>query len=123
MSAQDPYNALISERDLVNVTWEVEVPISIERRGNSSRILPQKSYNIETKNPDNPEEDMSIRLLGMPKEEDYVLKSELGDVTLMRNNFAFNLFNRMHEDNYAPRTRYCELVIDDGNGNEYILGR
>jgi hypothetical protein len=118
MSAQDSYGGLISESTLANVAWDVEVPISIERRGNSSRILTQKSYDIETKNPENPEEDMSIRLLGMPKEEDYVLKAELGDVTLLRNNFGFSLFNGMHEDNYAPRTRYCELIMDDGNGND-----
>lgn len=81
----------------------------IELRGQSSLyVFDKKSYGIELKTEIN--EDTSVSILGMPKEEDWVLHGPYSDKTLLRNFLSFHIWSQM--DRYGSRTRLCEVVIN-----------
>ena len=91
--------------------------ISIEIRGSSSQMFPKKSYALETQ--DSLGENNNVSLLGMPEENDWILHGPYTDKTLMRNAIIFQLGN--DAGRYTPRTRYCELFINDDYRGVYML--
>ena len=80
--------------------------VAIEIRGSTSQQYPKKSYAFETR--DSVLNDTNVSLLQMPEENDWILYGAYPDKTLLRNTFAFYVFNRM--GHYATRTRHVELV-------------
>jgi hypothetical protein len=58
-------------------------------------------------------------LLGLPAENDWILKSEYSDNSLIRNTISYNLARRMGR--YAPRTQQCELFLDGNYIGVYTL--
>lgn len=92
--------------------------IGIEIRGMYSASLPQKPYGFETR--DIAGNNLDVSLLGMPSENDWVLLANYNDKTFLRNVLAFELFEKM--GHYAPRTRYCEVVLNDEYQGIYLLG-
>lgn len=91
--------------------------IGIELRGNSSQSWPKKPYKIETRDADG--ENLNFSLIGLPKENDWVLHAPYVDKTLLRNALIYRLLNEMGW--YAPRYRYCELVINNDYKGVYLL--
>ena len=91
--------------------------IGIELRGASSLSFPKKNYTIETRL-DNGENN-NISLLGLPVENDWVLHGPYSDKSLMRNALAYHIAQLT--ENYAPRTRWCELIIDGDYKGLYVL--
>lgn len=91
--------------------------IAIEIRGSSSQTFPKKQYAIELR--DEAGNDIDASLLGMPAEEDWVLLGPYNDKTLMRDALAYKLGSELSR--YAPRTRYCELVLNDSYEGVYLL--
>lgn len=91
--------------------------IEIKLRGNSSLSFEQKRYTLETVHQDGTKFDTP--LLGMPADNDWVLIAPYNDISMMRDVFAFDLWNQMGY--WAPRTRYAELVIDGDYRGVYIL--
>jgi hypothetical protein len=89
----------------------------IEYRGAYSQSLPQKPYAIETR--DEMGNNLNVSILGMPEENDWALVANYNDKTFMRNTLAFNLFEKM--DHYAPRTRLCEVIVNDDYQGIYVL--
>ena len=83
------------------------VPIGIEIRGASSQFYDKKTYGFETR--DAKGNDRNVRLLGLPKESDWILYGPESDKTLMRNFLAYRLSNQM--GHYAPRTRFVEVFL------------
>ncbi len=92
--------------------------IGIEVRGHFSAWLPQKPYAIETR--DGNQNDLDVPLFGFPEESDWVLLANYNDKVFMRNTLAFKLFNDMGE--YASRTRFCEVMINNAYQGVYIFG-
>lgn len=92
--------------------------IEIEFRGSSSQDLPKKPYGLTTLSADNINP-LNVSLLGMPKENDWILNSIAYDPSLMRNFISYELARKM--GNYATRTRYCELVVNGDYKGLYIL--
>lgn len=88
-----------------------EGPVTIRLRGNYSALLPQKPYALETHDPTTGL-DTSVALLGMPKEEDWILLANWNDKSLVRNPLMFELARRM--GHWAPHTRHVEVLL---NGN------
>jgi hypothetical protein len=88
---------------------EYDGKISIEIRGSSSQSFPKKSYGLETQ--DSLGENSNVKLLGMPKENDWILYAPYSDKSLMRNVLTYKLGNDIGR--YAPRTRFCELFINN----------
>ncbi len=91
--------------------------IGIEIRGSSSQWFPKNNFAVETQNPDSTSNDVSI--LGYPEENDWVLHGPYSDKTLMRNAIAFTLASWVMP--YAPRVRFCEVVINGDYRGVYVF--
>jgi len=91
--------------------------IGIEIRGSSSLFFDKRSYSFETRLPDG--ENNNVALLGMPEENDWVLNGPYSDKSLLRNVLSFHIGNSMGR--YAPRTRWCEVFINDQYEGLYVL--
>ena len=91
--------------------------ISIEIRGGTSQTFPKKQYGFETQLIDGSNNNVS--LLNLPSENDWILSAPYSDKTLIRNIIAYELSKKM--GHYAPRTKFCELVINDEYQGIYVL--
>lgn len=92
--------------------------INIELRGSSSqRRFVKKSYALEIQLPNG--DNNNISLLRMPEENDWILYGPFSDKTLMRNDLVYYLSREMGQ--YATRTAFCELVINDQYQGVYVL--
>ena len=84
--------------------------IGIELRGSSSQMLQKKPYGLETLQADNVTNN-NVSILGMPKENDWVLNSLAFDQTGMRDVISYELSEKLGQ--YAPRRVYCEVIINN----------
>lgn len=91
--------------------------IGIEIRGSSSQMFPKKQYGVEVR--DSTGNDLNASLLGMPAESDWVLYAPYDDKSLIRDALAYKLANDLGD--YAPRTRYCELILNGEYEGIYVL--
>ena len=91
--------------------------IGIEIRGASSQSFPKKNYGLETRNTEGSNNNVS--LLGMPAENDWVLHGPYSDKSLLRNSLAYHMGTSTGK--YTPRTRLCELYINDNYRGIYML--
>jgi len=96
---------------------EYDGQIGIEIRGSSSQSFPKKNYALESLNADSTSNNVSI--LGFPKENDWVLHGPYSDKTLMRNALAYIYASWIMP--YAPRVKFCEVVINDDYQGVYIF--
>ena len=91
---------------------EYDGHIAIEQRGNSSRWMfvddGKISYSLETR--DSLGENNNVKLLGMPKENDWVLYGPYSDKTLLKNVMAYWIGNETGE--WSPRTKYVDVVLN-----------
>jgi hypothetical protein len=83
--------------------------IGIETRGSSSQTLPKKPYGFDTLEEDGIE-DKSVKLLGMPKENDWILNSFAFDDSMMRDYISYEMTRKIGQ--YAVNLRYCEVVLN-----------
>lgn len=91
--------------------------IGIEIRGSSSQSFPKKQYGIELMDAEG--EGLEASLLGMPKQEDWVLFAPYNDKSLMRDAMAYRFGRALGR--YAPRTKYCEVVLNGQYQGIYVL--
>jgi len=92
--------------------------IAIELRGSSSQSLPKKQYGFSTYAPGDTAES-NVSLLGLPADNDWVLNGLAWDPLLIRDYLCYNLYRRM--DEYASRTIYCEVVLNNVYIGLYLL--
>jgi spore coat protein CotH len=92
--------------------------IGIERRGSSSQNLPKKPYGLTTLQNDDVTNN-NVSILGMPKENDWVLNSLAFDQTGMRDVLSYELSEKLGQ--YAPRRVYCEVVINNDYKGLYVF--
>lgn len=114
MGIIDNPNGLNQPTDAPN---EYDGFIGIETRGSSSQMFEKKNYGLETR--DSLGANNNVSLLGMPADNDWVLHGPYSDKSLMRNVLTFYLGNSMGR--YAPRTRFCELFINENYTGVYVL--
>ena len=91
--------------------------IKIKLRGNSSLFFDQKRFTFETLTPEGKAN--NVELLGMPADNDWVLLAPYNDISMMRDVFAFDMWNNM--GHWAPRTRYCEVIMNGKYIGVYVL--
>jgi hypothetical protein len=91
---------------------------AIEIRGSSSQMFPKKQYGIELRALDG-KDDNEVPIFGMPSEGDWILFAPYNDKTLVRDALAYRLGRSM--GNYASRTRYFELVLNDEYMGVYVF--
>ncbi|MFY0626000.1 MAG: CotH kinase family protein [Reichenbachiella sp.] len=92
--------------------------IEIETRGSSSNSTEKKQYGFSTLEDDDSDTD-NVSLLGMPKENDWILNGLAFDASLVRDYISYNLSRQIGE--YAPRTEFCEVIINGNYRGLYIL--
>lgn len=91
--------------------------VGIELRGSWSRRVPKKSYSLETRS--SGRRARNVALLGMPKENDWILNAVHGDPTLSRDALAYATARRLGR--WAPRTRHVELYLNRRYQGVYVL--
>ncbi|MCD4730440.1 MAG: CotH kinase family protein [Bacteroidales bacterium] len=91
--------------------------IAIRLRGNTSLAFPKKSFTIETQ--DSLGQNLNVSLIDLPEENDWVLYAPFSDKSLMRNVLIYELSRKMGM--YAPRTKFCELFLNDEYQGVYVL--
>jgi len=91
--------------------------IGIEHRGQISQVWAKKSYALETRTRQGG--DREVRLLGLPRDADWVLHASHADRSLLRNVLAFATARGL--GGYAPRTRHVELLLDGRYRGVYVL--
>jgi hypothetical protein len=91
--------------------------IGIEMRGNATQSFPKKPYLFETR--DATGKNLNVSLLGLPEENDWALIAAYIDKTFLRDPLAYRM-SRM-TGRWAPRTVYCELVLNGQYQGLYIL--
>jgi hypothetical protein len=91
--------------------------IKIERRGNTSQTFSKKSYSFKLYDAKN--NSVSKSLLHLPKSKKWVLYGPYADKSLIRNALTYALYRKM--GNYAPRTRFVDLVINNNYQGIYVL--
>ena len=93
----------------------------IEMRGNASQdygvVQGKWSYTLETRNEDG--SNRNVGLLGMPKDNDWVLNAEFIDKTLMRDAVAYWMSRSIGR--WAPAVRHVELVVNGKYEGVYLL--
>ena len=93
--------------------------IGIERRGSSSQdVWPKKAYGLETLLDDDVTNN-NVSLLGMPKENDWILNALAFDQTGMRNVLSYELSEKLGQ--YASRRVYCEVMINGSYNGLYVF--
>jgi subtilisin-like proprotein convertase family protein len=96
---------------------EFSSDILVELQGFTGPIYPKKNYDFDLV--DSAGEKFDAPLLGMPAENDWILKAEYLDPSLMDNAIAYTFARRMGR--YAPRTMYCEVFLDGDYIGVYTL--
>lgn len=82
--------------------------VSIELQGHSSLRFSKKSYDIDLL--DDAGNEIDTVLLGLPSENDFIIRADYAEPLFMKSEMAYEMIRR--SGNYAPRTRYCELILD-----------
>ncbi len=97
---------------------EFDGKIGIELRGQSSQTFFEKfNYSFEFR--DEEGEDIDTSFLNFPKESDWVLHGPYSDKTLLRNDLM--MWTARSIGQYASRTRFCELIIDEEYLGVYLI--
>lgn len=91
--------------------------IGIEIRGNVTQSFPKKPYIFETR--DSLGENRNVEILGLPKENDWILRACYIDKTLMRNAIACQISRNMGR--YASRYKFCEVIVNGSYDGVYML--
>lgn len=92
--------------------------IDIEIRGSSSQYTNKKQYGFTTLKADNIS-DNNVSLLSMPSENDWIFNGMTYDTAMIRDYLCYNLSRQIGE--YATRTAYCELIINETYKGLYLL--
>ncbi len=92
--------------------------IGIERRGSTSQSISlKKPYSIELR--DAAGNDREVSFFGWTKIEDWALIAPYSDKTLMRDALTYQLAGSFMD--YAPKTRFCELLLNGQYQGVYVL--
>lgn len=110
-------NNAFTRNSITDTVFEYNGDIQIEIRGSSSASFPKTPYGFTTV--DGLGDNLNTQLLGLPAENDWVLNNPWVDKTLMYNVLLFNMANEM--GGYAPRSRFCEVFINDDYEGIYVL--
>ena len=95
----------------------LESGVLLRYRGNSSLHFDKKSFRLKLV--DGAGERDSHEMLGMPKEDEWILNGPFLDKTLMRNYMLMNICGQVLEN--TPQVRFCELFVDGEYRGVYVM--
>lgn len=111
------YNGLDKRTNVTDAANVYDGLAGIEFRGSSSQMFPKKPYGFELRNDKG--EGKEVALLGMPKEEDWILFASYNEKSLMHNALAMKMARDLGM--YASRTQHVEVVINGRYDGVYLL--
>ena len=91
--------------------------VLLRYRGNSSLHFDKKPFRLKLV--DGEGESVSCEMLGMPKEDEWILNGPFLDKSLLRNYMLMNLCGQVMEN--TPQVRYCELFVDGEYRGVYLM--
>lgn len=106
-----------ARNSIADARYTFDGRIAIELRGRSSSRYPKQQYRLETQ--DAVGENLNVSLLGLPAENDWILYGPYEDESLIRNALAYKWSNDIGR--YAPRTVFCELMLNDDYRGVYLF--
>ena len=93
----------------------LQTPCSFHMRGNTSVLFDKKSYRVELH--DEAGNNRKENLLGLRKDDDWILNSLSTDCTLSREKVCYALWERLNsmeeEPVPAPKAEYCEVFLNN----------
>lgn len=89
----------------------------VELQGYTGPYYPKKNYDFDLI--DSAGNKITAPLMGLPEDNDWILKAEYLDPSLMANPLTYEMSRRMGV--YAPRTKYCELLLNGEYMGVYSL--
>lgn len=93
--------------------WDMDVPLSVKGRGNSTWRYPKKPYALKL--------DKKNQVLGMPRHKRWVLLANYIDPSRIRNAFAFEVARQTESLPWTPRGEFIDLVVNgEFMGNYYL---
>ena len=92
--------------------------VGIELRGSTSQGHSKKPYGFETRMADSVTNN-NVSLLGFPAENDWVLNPMNDEPSFIRDALSYCLASKMGQ--YAPHTKYCEVIVNDDYRGLYFL--
>lgn len=92
-----------------------ESDIRIKRRGNTSMMYAKPQYLVKLVTQTGQDNDVSLLNLGIDNE--WILNGTMTDKSMMRNYLSYKTASQFLK--YTPNTRYCEVVIKDGEKYNY----
>ncbi len=110
-------NGIGERNDLTDTFNNYNGKIGIEIRGSSSQMFPKKQFGIELH--DEAGNSVESTLLGLPQQSDWILFAPYNDKSLMRDVLAYKMGRDLGR--YAPRTKFCELVLNGEYQGIYVL--
>ena len=111
------YNGVGVRNNVTDAANNYNGKIGIEIRGSSSQMFPKKQYGLELH--DALGAGIDVSLLGLPKQSDWILFAPYNDKSLVRDPLAYKLGRDLGR--YAPRTKYCEVVLNGEYQGIYVL--
>lgn len=112
------YNGEGKMNSVTDLSRNYKGKIGIELRGSSSQDLsPKKPYGIETRNVDG--SNLNVSLLGMPKENDWVLLAPYSDKSLIRDVLIHRIASEIMP--YTSRSKLCEVLVNGQYQGVYVL--
>ena len=113
------YNGVGKVNKLIDSARNYKGKIAVELHGSSSQELsPKKPLGLETRKSDGLTND-NVSLLGLPKENDWILLAPYSDKSLIRDVLIHRIASEILP--YTSRTRLCELVVNSQYGGVYVL--
>ncbi|MCX6150264.1 MAG: CotH kinase family protein [Ignavibacteriales bacterium] len=106
-----------NRNNITDVPNDYNGKIGIELRGSSSQMFPKKQYSLETR--DSLGNPLDSHVLGLPKENDWVLSASFNDKSFIRDVLAFKIMTEMGY--YSSRYKFCELFLNGEYRGIYIL--
>lgn len=105
------------DTNTIHDSAKISSSILLRYRGNSSVSFSKKGYLLKLINEDG--SDNEQQMLGITKNNEWVLHGPYLDKTLMRNYMSYNIGAMIM--GYAPNVRYCELYVNNEYQGLYLL--
>lgn len=96
-------------------TPELVQHMKIKRRGNSSMLYEKAQWLVKFFDEDGQESEADV--LGMGREQEWILNGSMFDKSLLRNYLAYSIASEFMP--YTPDAKYCEVLIRDGERYQY----
>lgn len=91
--------------------------IKIKKRGHTSFSYDKPQYLIKTVGEDGKNSDKDF--FGLGADSSWVLNGSMADKSMIRNYISYQISSEIGGNNMAPDSRYCEVLIKNGEQYEY----